>query len=440
MIASVRALLVLLLALAGAGDFVALRDYSALHPGQWEIAQDDTKFQFLVCGRGWGKDHFAIFRICEAISTAGPGFRVCYVGPSHDQIRDIAWDRLKDAIPEHFIIGKPHETRLEIRLRWGPLIQLRGSDNVLRGRGPDNNLLIVTEYAHCRPEVWPALSPTLRFREDRALIITTPSGPNHAYEHFRAVQGNKLWKTWQKPTRENPLHDAEKLASDFAWWSRQLYNQEYEAQFLSNVGAVYHDFSPLLHVVAGLELDLKIPQYIVGQDFNAGHYCAVIGQLRPTPTHLGPGRIEIVDEVVTRTHIWDHLKSLREYFGAKQIDHRTRVVVFTDASGDYNATSKVTADVNLFKKDGFRCMHDPQNPPQIDRVHAVQSGLLPGDGKPRLVISDRCPELQYALMRQKWGEYGKPEKKGGLDDNTDSLGYLVWGVAPIRPRPTVGAA
>lgn len=424
MIAIVRALLAALAVLVGPA---VLTDYAALHPSQWEVFHDPTQFKLLVCGRGWGKDHYGLATIFDRVSRAGPGYRVCYVGPSHDQIRDIAWDRLTDYIPPEFI-AKKNEKRLEIRLKWGPLIQLKGSENVLARRGPDNNLIVFTEFAFCRPEAWPAISPTLRWPTDEAVIITSPYGPNHAYDLFRAVQGNKLWKTWQLPTWDNPFHNKAKLESDRATWSKQLFDQEYGAQFLANVGAVYVDFAPAIHCLPGIEFNAKLPEFYVGQDFNAGHYCAVIGQRQN-------GRIEIVDEVVTRTHIWDHVDALKRYFADRGVDHRKRVRVFTDASGDYNVTGgKTTVDTPILEAAGFNCEHDHRNPPLIDRVHAVQSVLMPGSGKPKLVISDRCHELRHAFMTQRFDSYGRPQKGNGLDDILDAGGYMVWGLEPLNLR------
>ena len=436
MIAAILALLAALL-VAAPEPAMGLSEYDLLHPGQMEVYRSDAKFRYLVCGRGWGKDHLALAEIRKAVSSPralklGRKFRVTYVGPSRTSIKDIAWDRLKSAFPSNFIEGEPHETNLELRLRWGPMVCLRGSDKVDRRRGPDNHLLIITEFAFCKPKVWTALKPTLRHPQDRALLITTPDGPNHALDLWQSVEGSKLWRRWQRPSWENPLHDVESVNEDRENWARSLFDQEYGARFEALSGAIYGDFS-LDRNVADLELDRGLGEFYVGQDFNAGYYAAVIGQRRGE-------RIEIVDELVTRTHLWDHRDALAKYFTSRGIDFRTRVKVFVDSSGDYNATSKVTADTSILQKAGFRCEHPRQNPPQIDRIHAVQAQLLNAAGKVRLVVGRRCAELRRCMLTQRWNQWGKADKTAGLDHLPDALGYLVWGLAPIAPKPFARSA
>lgn len=398
-----------------------------------EVYGCDKPYRLLVCGRGWGKDHLAIAEIRKAVSSKralrlGRKFRVTYVGPSWASIRDIAWDRLKAAIPEEFIEGKPNETKLEIRLKWGPVISLRGSDKVSSRRGPDNHLLIITEFAFCKPETWTVLKPTLRWEEDRALIISSPNGPNHAWELFKLAERDPRWAVFQKPTWDNPLHNAAAVEADRKTWARHLFDQEYGARFEAMVGAVYRDFSVdrnVLHGDAQVELDRELPRLFFGQDFNAGHYTAVIGQVREK-------RIEVVDEIISQS-IWEHRRALVEYFRKRGIDHHERVMGFIDASGDFQGTNRTgTHDADILREVGFDCRHDPQNPAEIDRIHAVQSLILPGDGKARLVINERCTELIRCLMNQKFNQWFKPDKRGGLDHLPDALGYWVWGLFPIR--------
>lgn len=438
MIALARfALAMLLVAVLGTPEpAVALRDYRQLHSIQWELFHAPQRHRFALWGRGTGKDHAAFAITLDALGKAGPGWEGYYVGPSHQQVKRIAWKKIKSAIPKKFIANK-NETDLTLTMTWGASLQLLGSDNVDSVRGVDMNLLVITEFAFCHAELLNAVEGGLRTQADRMVIITTPDGPNHAHDHWRRIEGDPEWFRSQHPTWANPFHDAIGLEARRLRLARPVFDQEYGAQFEARTGAIYCDL--MLRDVANgghlsaVELD-PAHQVLIGQDFNAGHYCAKLAQRRGDS-------LLITDEITTRTTLYDHRDRLATFLRSKGIDYRAndyrgqpRVVVCTDASGDFNATSRITADANILRAAGFRTRHDTQNPPVIDRIHAVQSLLRSGDGRARLFVNPRCQELLHAMQNQRWDGWGKPEKKNGWDDDNDALGYVVWDQFPIRDK------
>lgn len=412
------------------------KDYRALHPGQWQVAQDAARFRYLVCGRGWGKDHFAISDLLKAVTSPralqlGGQYFAPYVGPSLKQVRAIAWERIKAAIPPRYIRGKPHETNLEIRLKWGPKIALFGSDNVDGLRGPDIHHLVVTEFAFCRPELWTAVRPGLRTSADRALLITTPDGPNHAFELWTSVEGDAQWARYQKPTWDNPFHDRAGLDEARRNLSRQQFDQEYGADFAALNGSIYCDFSigrnvHAKHPITGepLEID-RGDEVLIGQDYNAGFIAAVLGR------RVGD-EIWITDEILTQTTIFDHADAVKDFLQRKGINHERQASLFSDASGEYNASNKETSDNVVMRKAGFKVKHDRQNPKVMDRIHAVQALILNGAGRVRLYVHPRCKETIRCLQTQQWNQWGKPDKAKGLDHFPDALGYLVNATFPLK--------
>jgi len=404
-------------------------DYRDLHPGQWEVAQSDARFRYLVCGRGWGKDYFAIFDTLQALSQdrARRGFYALYVGPSHEQVRKIAWERWKLAVPRKYLAKEPAEKRMELQFRWGPRLQLVGSDRVDSLRGPDIHHLVVTEHAFCRPELWTAIRPGLRTAADRALLITTPNGPNHAWDQWQMVQGDVDWARFSQPTWANPGHDRAGLEEARRTLSRTQFDQEYGAEFEALTGAIYADFS--------LQRNASQPQHLdphadiwVGQDFNADLYSAVIAQPRN-------GGIAIIDEIVTRRTIYDHIEALKAWFDFRRIDWRRRVRVAIDSSGEYNQTTRgASSDAPLLRKAGFKTHADSQNPTVIARIHALQALMLSGTGDVRLWVDPRCKETIKCLLNQTWNQWHKPDKSKGLDHLPDALGYLAWALYPIKPK------
>jgi hypothetical protein len=402
-----------------------------LHRGQAEVFDAPARHRFVCCGRDWGKTHEALAEILRAATSPrahalGELCEIVYVGPSYRQVKAIVWKRLKRLVPEHYRRGKPNETELTITLRNGATIRLMGSDNIHVSRGMDIYFLVMDEFAFYHDGVWEIFEGCLRTGQDRALIITTPNGPNHAWNLWQSIKDDAEWATFQRPTWDNPHVEPATVEAKRRRLARNVFAQEYGAEFEAQRGAVYCDFTVSEHVVSGLKLDPALP-VVCGQDFNAGHYCCVIGQQRAN------GALEVVDEVVTTTTLFDHIDNLIRYFDRAGVRWREAVTIYTDASGDFNATSRVTADEKLLRQAGFSTKHDTQNPPIIDRVHALQTQIKAGDGRVRFRISDRCPELRIAFLSQKWSAWGnKPEKKGGHDDILDAACYLNWGLNPLR--------
>jgi phage terminase large subunit-like protein len=93
-----------------------------LHAAQAEVSRHPARFRVLVAGRRFGKTHLSKVEIIKA--ARGRGKRtIWYVAPTFSMAREIMWDELLDSIPDGWI-AKKHETRLEIRLINGTVIQL----------------------------------------------------------------------------------------------------------------------------------------------------------------------------------------------------------------------------------------------------------------------------------------------------------------------------
>jgi hypothetical protein len=169
-------------------------------------------------------------------------------------------------------IKKKHETRLEIRLINGTVIQLKGADrpDTLRGRGV--HFIILDEFQDFRPEVWDkVLYPTLTTTRGQMLCIGTPKSYNHFYELYRMGQIVKnrrsgQWWSWQFPTIMSPFFPPSEIAHARANLDPKTFRQEFEASFESMAGRVYYAFDRKQHV--GLyPFNPRLP-IIVGQDFN----------------------------------------------------------------------------------------------------------------------------------------------------------------------------
>ena len=439
MIAILRALLAVL-ALLAPELRVALKDYTELHAAQWEAFHAPERHKFILGGRGSGKDHYAIAYTLDAIGQAGPGFEAFYIGPSHRQVKKIAWKRFKAAIPKHLILGRPNETELLFNFRHGPTLQLVGSDNTDSLRGPDINLAVVTEFEFCKDDLLAALEGGLRTQEDRIVLISSPNGPGHGLDDWIAVASDPEWARFRGPTGVNPFHDAKGLEFKRRRLARNVFNQEYGAEHVTLTGAVYADFS-LLRNVRPFELDPR-RLVLLGQDFNAGYIATVIGQVNRAEVKRGvyDDALCITHEFVSHSTIEHHAVALRDFLRSLGVNHEAGAELWSDASGDFQAVGdraapRESADNKVMKKYGFRVRHPPQNPKVIERILAKQSLILSGTGEVRFFVHPtRCREYINCLQRQLFNQWGKPDKNGGLDHLNDAGGYLAHAKFPVRGR------
>jgi len=179
--------------------------------------------------------------------------RFTYIAPTYEQARDIAWDLLKDIVPPWMNLRKPNETRLELRLTNGVILNLKGADHEDSLRGPGLYYAVLDEYGMMKGHVWEAvIKPELAATGGGALFIGTPMGRNHFYDVFaKGRDGEKNWKSWMLPATKPILNftpetkrGKDLLASGFLAEeqnskTQKFYGQEYECDFTDSAGVVF---------------------------------------------------------------------------------------------------------------------------------------------------------------------------------------------------------
>lgn len=399
-----------------------------IHRGQGDVFRSKSRYRIAICGRGWGKSVLAETEILRAASKKNQ--LIVYVAPSYIQARSILWKSLNRKIPYAYLAPghAVNEMRMEIKLGNGTEIWLRGSDNLDGLRGTNINFLVLDEYQDQHPETFETLNPNLRTHRDGCLILGTPRGPDHFQRLYHAAAKDPEWACFRYATWAAPHADMRKIRAMLRILPRDAFDQEYAAEFLTVKGAVYKDFSRDKHLRA-TEIDPN-KQIIVGQDYNAENYTAVIGQ-----TWDDANGIRFLGDVVTRDSIFAHCDRLAKWFDIRNIDWRKKVTVVGDASGFYNATASRTkgrSDIVLMREYGFQVTAERKNPAVTERVHSLQRLLLTADGTPHCEIDPSCEELVRSLEGQEWSMHGSPDKRKGFDHATDAAGYLAWHLKPIR--------
>lgn len=404
-----------------------------LHAAQATVFRHPARFRVLVAGRRFGKTHLARTEIIRA--AKGKGRRlIWYVAPTFSMAREIMWDELIEALPPEWV-KKKHETRLEIRLINGTVIQLKGADrpDTLRGRGV--HFIILDEFQDFRPEVWSkVLYPTLTTTRGQMLCIGTPKSYNHFYELYRMgqIEKNRLsgqWWSWQFPTIMSPFFPPSEIAHARAHLDPKTFKQEFEASFESMSGRVYYAFDRHTHV--GLyPFNPRLP-IIIGQDFNVDPMSSVIMQIQPN------GDIWIVDEI--------HMPSSNAVEVCQEIDrryfrHKSAITLYPDPAGANRSSSRGESDLDVFRERGFRkIIYKKKHPLVSDRVAVVNSMFQSADGTCRMFVDQGCNKLIESLEQTIY-KAGTPQvdKKQSMEHMADALGYPIHYLFGQRFKKLIG--
>ena len=395
---------------------------------QSEIFLSSSRFVSVVAGRRFGKTFLSTGKLLEQ-AVAGNDRNVWYVAPTYGAAKEIAWNMLIHTIPPEYVY-KTNESSLTLRLINGSVIALKGAEkpNNLRGRALD--FVVMDEFADMRPEAWyEVLRPSLSDRQGGAMFIGTPKGRNHFYDLWaKGVDGANDWESFQYTTLDGGNVPPEEIESARADLDERTFNQEYCAQFVTYAGLIYYGFSREDSV---LDIGDDSGTLHVGMDFNLDPMSAVICIRKGE-------KLYAVDEIVMYGSNTDEMVAeLKDRYGNRN------VIIYPDPASRQRKTSAGgRTDLSILQNAGFSVKAKNSHALVRDRINAVNSRLLSGDGERHLFVSSKCKQTIKSLERQTYKEgTSVPNKDDGFDHMNDALGYLVEYLFPVRteydtPQPT----
>jgi PBSX family phage terminase large subunit len=238
-----------------------------LHSTQKPVAQSNTRFRVICCGRRWGKTTLAIEEIKgRALAKAS---KIAYISPTYQQSRDIAWEMLKHELQP--IILNINESRLELKVRslkGESIISLRGWEAIETLRGQAFDMLVIDEVASMR-NFWTGwqevLRATLTDTKGDAIFISTPKGFNHFYTLYEKEKSDKDYKSFHFTSYDNPHISKEEIDKAKTELDENQFAQEYMADFRKVEGLVYNLTDDL--IIEPLDINIKTDTRIMGIDW-----------------------------------------------------------------------------------------------------------------------------------------------------------------------------
>lgn len=208
------------------------------HSGQKILHENQARFRIATCGRRWGKTLGVLneFGKYGAENTKS----VCWwVSPVYRQAAK-PYRMFVDKFSP--IIRTYNKSEMAIELVNGALMEFKSADNFDALRGEGVSFLVIDEAALVAREAWEsALRPTLSDTMGRAIFISTPKGRNWFYEAWVRGQdpNHPDWASFKFPTSSNPYIHQSELESARNTLPRDVFHQEYEAEFLEDSAGVF---------------------------------------------------------------------------------------------------------------------------------------------------------------------------------------------------------
>jgi len=412
---------------------MAMKASLKLHPKQMLVFRSPKRFRVVVAGRRWGKT--ALSRVLIITRAKKRKSKIWYVAPTYKMAKQIMWNDLLEAIPKRWI-KKVNETRLEISLVNGTIIELKGADkgDSLRGVGVD--FLVLDEFQDIDPETWTkVLRPTLADRRGDAIFIGTPKAYNYLYTLYKYGQRGETyvddkgrtrrnnWESWQFPTITSPFIPISEIEAARNDMDEKSFKQEFEASFETMSGRVYYPFDRNDHV-GQYPFNPKLPIW-VGMDFNIDPMSTVIFQPQKN------GELWAVDEIVLFS---SNTEEICEELEKRYWRHQVQIVVYPDPAGGQRQHARGETDLDILREKGFkRLKFRKKHPAVADRVNAVNRMLRAADGTIRLRVDERCTHFINALEQTIYKPGSRDvDKSGGTEHSADAGGYCIELEFPVR--------
>lgn len=208
-----------------------------------------------------------------------PRWHGWFVGPTYPLTEQL-WRDLKRMFPKELMVGRPNETKMQIKLIEDGLIEMKSADDPERLVSVGLDFVHGTECALWKPDVW---EDSLRGRlsspgrpPGRALLNSTPRGQTvglelHWFWHM-VLQGKnpEKWKElrswyWYETGKPHPLisqEELEKVKND-PTVSERMFRQNYLGECLPSVEGkpICPRFTPAIHVSDRVVFNPAYPLY-----------------------------------------------------------------------------------------------------------------------------------------------------------------------------------
>ena len=213
-----------------------------LHPGQVEIAKQilfgDYFYHTISCSRQFGKSYLGT-QLLLYYAINNPGSELMYTTPVYSQASKIFKDMLK-GIKGTDIIKEFNRSENSVILANNSEIYFKSIQIPDNLRTYSIDYMFCDEAAQYKEEVFTeVLRPMLTVKGKKCFFLSTPKGKNWFYKMYQLAKENKRYTSFKKTYKDNPYANLEEIEDAKKTLPNSVFLQEYEAEFIDDVGDVF---------------------------------------------------------------------------------------------------------------------------------------------------------------------------------------------------------
>ncbi|CAH1002698.1 hypothetical protein LEM8419_03570 [Neolewinella maritima] len=396
------------------------------HEGQKQLLRGRKRFNYVNCGRRFGKTSFGIFLLMHYALKGRP---VAWFSPNYKDLSEI-WKITKRAFEQAGLIANKNEQLKQIELTNGTVIDFWSLSDLDSGRGRKYALIIVDEVAKIRgfKEAWQqTLRPTLADYKGIAWLFSTPKGRNNDWYEVCTNLGPDA-AYFEATSYMNPHLDKSEIDAARAELPEDVFAQEFLAKFVDMSEGLFFTEWDNRFVMNGKEqvkIDPTWPLYITF-DFNIDPTTALLFQVYDELE----GGIFFLEEHMVTGGTERLCADLQVY-----VDHPSLLFVTGDHSGNHGSTAagllpggEYNTDYEIIKRQlkiNDSQLIDTRTP---NKRHILSRGLINYALKNELVwINESCSQLITDISTAVPTSNGKllKDRKFFKNDALDAFRYGV---------------
>lgn len=400
------------------------------HAKQIAWFSDPHRHTFALAGRRGGKTTGLREKICKAISKMPPGSEIAYVGPTHQQAKELMWENLDDRMLRlkwHF---KAIPSRQVFEFSKRRRLYIIGAEKIRRLRGKKLFRFFGDEVAFWTTppqEVWRVVRPALSDLKGGSDWCTTPNGKGTpSYDFYLDAMSKDAWGIHTWSSIDNPGMDQEEIETAKSEMDEKSFRQEYLATWETFEGLAYYNFSENIHIKRQPPIDPADP-LILHFDFNVNPTTLVLGQLEPDDDRMMYRFKREYSQKNSST-----ISTVRSFCeDYKHLRDSLRLKIRGDASGKNRSSNTGRADYEYIKEmlNEYGFQYEVQvmasNPAIVDRVSHVNSYLMNVKGQHRVEFDPSMTDTIRDLSSQVL-DGRHPSDKNNLGHKADAIGYGIY--------------
>ena len=234
------------------------------HPKQQEIIDCKARIRVICAGKRGGKTLMASYEVVKSALLENQ--TIWIVAPNYE-LTQLVFDQTimflsKVLHSKDFSIVKKPVPRIRINLN-GSVIECKSGENEKGLMGKAVDLIVIDEASRVNEDVWKRfLRPNIVDRRGRVIMISTPNGMNWFYDMW--LNAKKWQGAFHFTSKDNPYFGMDEWDDIKATTPQMIFEQEYEAQFVSDAGSVFRGIDDI--AVLEPQAPEEGQSYIVGVD------------------------------------------------------------------------------------------------------------------------------------------------------------------------------